>query len=88
MGLKYITQNEHPTNFAILSNVKQNDGGFTSDTPKEDPSGMQVVCVINLPPKKIGHFISDVLTLGLADENGDVILLRPTQKVPRGGKMF
>lgn len=35
LELKYITQNEHPSNFAILSNVKQNDGGFTADNPKE-----------------------------------------------------
>ena len=44
--------------------------------------------VVNFPPKQIGHFISEVLTLGLPDENGDVVLVMPTKGVPKGGKMF
>jgi len=44
--------------------------------------------VVNFPPKQIGPFISEVLTLGVADEHGDVVLLSPTKEVPLGGKMF
>ena len=50
--------------------------------------GKQVVAVVNFPPKQIGPFVSEVLTLGLPDENGEVVLLVPTQKVSLGGKMF
>jgi len=55
---------------------------------KEELLGRQVMAVVNFPPKKIGPFVSEVLTLGLADENGDVVLLVPTHEVPLGGKMF
>ena len=47
-----------------------------------------VMVVINFPPKQIGPFISEALTLGVTDENGDVVLLCPTMDVPIGGKMF
>ena len=50
--------------------------------------GELVIGVVNFPPKQIGPFVSEVLTLGLPDENGDVVLLMPTRKVPKGGKMF
>ena len=49
---------------------------------------MQVVCVVNFPSKQIGPFISEVLTLGLPDGDGNVVLLSPTKDVPLGGKMF
>ena len=48
--------------------------------------GELVIGVVNFPPKQIGPFVSEVLTLGLPDENGDVVLLMPTRKVPKGGK--
>ena len=47
-----------------------------------------MVAVVNFPPRQIGPFISEVLTLGVPDEEGNVILLRPTQDVPVGGRMF
>ena len=50
--------------------------------------GRQVVAVINLPPRQIGHFFSQVLVLGLADANGAVVLLKPDQPVPDGQKLF
>ena len=50
--------------------------------------GRQVVAVINFPPRQIGPFMSEVLTLGLPDENGEVMLLSPTAKVPDGGRMY
>lgn len=49
---------------------------------------MEVIGVVNFPPKRIGQFLSETLTLGVPDENGDVILLVPTKEVPLGGKMF
>jgi tRNA-binding protein len=50
--------------------------------------GRQVACVINLPPRRIGPFVSDVLTLGFPDEQGRVVLIRPERPVPNGGRLF
>ena len=50
--------------------------------------GSLVMAVVNFPPRQIGPFISEVLTLGVPDEDGNVILLRPTHDVPVGGRMF
>ena len=50
--------------------------------------GRQVVAVVNFPPRQIGPFMSEVLTLGLPDADGEVMLLAPTDKVPDGGRMY
>lgn len=68
--------------------IKRSSAQITSHYTKEELVGRQVVGAVNFPPKQIGPFISEVLTLGLPDEEGGVVLLAPTQKVPNGGKMF
>jgi tRNA-binding protein len=50
--------------------------------------GRQVCAVVNFPPRQIGPFMSEVLTLGLPDEDGAVVLIRPDFKVPNGGRLF
>ena len=50
--------------------------------------GKLVVAVINFPPKRIAGFKSEVLVLGVPDENGGVVLLTPDYEVPSGGRMF
>jgi tRNA-binding protein len=50
--------------------------------------GRQVLAVVNFPPRRIGPFVSEVLTLGVPDEDGAVVLLRPDFKVGNGGRMF
>ena len=55
---------------------------------REELEGSLVVAVVNFPPRQIGPFMSEVLTLGVPDEDGNVILLRPTTDVPVGGRMF
>jgi tRNA-binding protein len=50
--------------------------------------GRQVCAVVNFPPRQIGPFISEVLTLGMPDEDGAVVLVKPDFKVPNGGKLF
>ena len=50
--------------------------------------GRQVAAVVNFPPRQIGPFISEVLTLGMPDDDGSVVLIRPDFKVPNGGKLF
>ncbi len=50
--------------------------------------GRQVCAVVNFPPRQIGPFLSEVLTLGMPDEDGAVVLIRPDLKVPNGGRLF
>ncbi len=50
--------------------------------------GRQVVAVVNFAPRQIGKFISEVLTLGVPDDNGAVVLLNPDLVVSNGGRMF
>jgi tRNA-binding protein len=50
--------------------------------------GRLVLGVVNFPPRQIGPFMSEVLTLGFADENGDVVLAEPNMPVPLGSRMF
>jgi tRNA-binding protein len=49
--------------------------------------GRQVMAVVNLPPRQIGSFQSEVLTLGLADEHGAVVLIGPERPVPDGARL-
>lgn len=53
-----------------------------------DLVGRQVVAVVNFPPKQIGPLMSEVLVLGVPDESGEVVLLRPDKAVPDGGRMY
>ena len=50
--------------------------------------GRQVAAVVNFPPRQIGKFMSEVLTLGFPDEAGHVVLFAPDQKVPNGARLF
>lgn len=68
--------------------IKKSSVQITKHYTKDELIGKLVVGVVNFPPKQIGPFASEVLTLGLPDENGDVVLLMPTKKVPKGGRMF
>jgi len=54
----------------------------------EDLPGRQVAAVVNFPPRQIGKFMSEVLTLGFADEAGEVILFAPDRAVPNGSRLF
>ncbi|QQG42634.1 MAG: tRNA-binding protein [Candidatus Giovannonibacteria bacterium] len=75
-------------NFGEEIGIKKSSVQITEHYTKEKLLGKQVIAVVNFPPKQIGPFISEVLTLGLPDENGDVVLLSPTKSVPLGKKMF
>jgi tRNA-binding protein len=68
--------------------VKQSSAQVTVHYAPDKLIGRQVLCVVNLPPRRIAGFESQVLTLGLPDENGAVVLLRPDIAVPKGGRMF
>lgn len=68
--------------------IKKSSGQFTQNYTKEELVGKMIIGVVNFPPKKIGPFASEFLTLGLADEEDKIVLLMPTQKVPKGAKMM
>jgi tRNA-binding protein len=50
--------------------------------------GRQVAGVVNFPPRQIGKFMSEVLTLGFPDEEGNVVLFQPDKAVPNGARLF
>ncbi|WP_299845833.1 tRNA-binding protein [uncultured Paracoccus sp.] len=50
--------------------------------------GKQVLCVVNFPPRQIGPVMSEVLVLGVPDEENEVVLIAPDLKVPNGGRMY
>ncbi len=68
--------------------AKRSSAQLTKLYSKEELRGKLVMAVVNFPPKQIGHFLSEVLTLGVPDENGSVVLVSPIQEVPLGGKLY
>ena len=54
----------------------------------EELVGRQVAAVVNFPPRQIGPFMSEVLTLGFPDEEGEVVLIGPSLPVPNGGRLY
>jgi tRNA-binding protein len=68
--------------------MRKSSAQITQRHTLDELVGKQVIAVVNFPPRQIGPFMSEVLTLGLPDETGNVVLLTPTQKVPNGGRMF
>ena len=68
--------------------VKKSSAQITTHYTIETLLGRQVAAVVNFPPRQIGPFMSEVLTLGFPDETGSVVLIGPSQTVPIGGKLF
>ncbi|PZQ15919.1 MAG: tRNA-binding protein [Ancylobacter novellus] len=68
--------------------VKRSSAQITRHYAPETLVGRQVVAVVNFPPRQIGKVMSEVLTLGLPDDDGEVVLLAPTVPVPNGGRMY
>lgn len=68
--------------------IKRSSAQITLHYRPEELVGRQVAGVVNFPPRQIGPFMSETLTLGFADENGDIVLLEPERAVPNGSRMF
>jgi tRNA-binding protein len=66
---------------------KRSSARITNYT-REELEDSLIVAVVNFPPRQIGPVRSEVLVLGVPDEEGRVVLLRPTAEVPLGGRMF
>ena len=66
---------------------RKSSAQITAHYAPEELIGKQVMAVVNFPPRQIGKFISEVLVLGLPDNNGQIVLIAPDQHVPQGGRM-
>lgn len=74
--------------FGAPVGVRKSSAQITKHYQPEDLVGKQVMAVVNFPPRQIGPFMSEVLTLGVPDADGEVVLVTPDQIVPAGGKLF
>ena len=67
---------------------KKSSAQITVHYTPEDLIGRKVMAVVNFPPRQIGPFMSQVLTLGFADEEGAIVLARPDKDVPNGARLL
>ena len=74
--------------FGPAIGVKKSSVQITQNYKLEELAGRQVAAVVNFPPRQIGKFMSEFLTLGFPDENGNVVLFKPDVVIPDGGRLF
>ncbi|MFQ5406154.1 MAG: tRNA-binding protein [Candidatus Micrarchaeia archaeon] len=74
--------------FGEYIGVKTSSAQLIDNYSKEELVGRRVIGVVNFPPRKIGPFWSEVLTLGVPNEKGQIILVKPDQETPLGGRLF
>tara|TARA_R100001224_G_scaffold76478_2_gene47311 strand:+ start:4653 stop:5024 length:372 start_codon:yes stop_codon:yes gene_type:complete len=74
--------------FGPAIGVKKTSAQITANYAREELVGRQVAAVVNFPPRQIGPVMSEVLTLGFADEAGEVVLFSPDKAVPDGSRLF
>jgi len=68
--------------------IRKSSAQITRHYTPDTLLGRQVAAVVNFPPRQIGPFMSEVLTLGFPDEGGEVVLVQPSIAVPDGGRLF
>lgn len=68
--------------------IRQSSAQITAHYQLEELVGRQVAAVVNFPPRQIGKFMSEVLTLGFPDAAGEVVLFKADQAVPNGARLF
>ncbi|WP_443972028.1 tRNA-binding protein [Sphingobium sp. CR28] len=74
--------------FGPVIGERKSSAQITAHYTLEDLPGRKVAAVVNFPPRQIGKFMSQVLTLGFADEAGEVVLFSPDKDVPNGSRLF
>lgn len=74
--------------FGPTIGTRRSSAQITKHYRLDELVGRQVAAVVNFPPRQIGPFISEVLTLGFPDEAGEVVLVAPSRPVPDGGRLF
>ena len=73
--------------FGSAIGEKRSSAQITTHYKPENLIGKQVIGVVNFPPRQIGKFMSEVLVLGLPDEQGGIVLISPDQNVEKGERM-
>ncbi len=68
--------------------LKKSSAQITANYTLDDLVGKKVLAVVNFPPRQIGRFMSEVLVLGVPDENNEVVLISPDKVVANGGRMY
>lgn len=68
--------------------IKKSTAQLVKNYKKEALKNKLVLCVVNFPPRQIGPAVSEVLTLGVPDKNGECILIEPEKDVPIGGRLY
>ena len=74
--------------FGPVIGRKKSSAQITEHYTPDNLLGRQVAAVVNFPPRQIGNFMSEVLTLGFADTEGAVVLFQPDHPVPNGSRLF
>jgi tRNA-binding protein len=74
--------------FGAEIGVKTSSAQITRHYELAELVGRQVAAVVNFPPRQIGPFMSEVLTLGFPDSEGEVVLVGPSKPTPDGGRLF
>jgi len=68
--------------------IKKTSAQITRNHGLEELPGRLVLAVVNFPPRQIGPLMSEVLTLGVPDADGEVMLIGPDREVPIGGRLY
>jgi tRNA-binding protein len=68
--------------------IKVSCAQLTQNYARKDLEGRKVLCVVNFPPRQIGRAQSEVLTLGVPDEQGNAVLVEPERDAPVGGRLY
>ena len=74
--------------FGPAIGVKKSSAQIVDRYALQELTGRQIAAVVNFPPRQIGPFMSEVLTLGFPDADGKVVLTAPSLPVPNGGRLF
>jgi len=74
--------------FGAELGIKKSSVQIVKNYKKEELNGKLVLCVVNFPPRRIGPFMSDVLTLGVPGADNECILIEPERDVPIGRRLY
>jgi tRNA-binding protein len=93
VGVEDFPQARKPTyklliDFGAEIGIKKSCAQLPQNYTKEQLHWKHILAVVNFPPRQIGSAISEVLTLGIPDEDGNCILITPDHDVPLGGRLY